>query len=253
MDQATGPLSGRIALVTGAARGLGLHFAEALVEAGAKVALVARSADLLREHAERLGPSALAMPGDIADPDSVRAAFAATTEAFGGLDVLVNNATLNYAHRIEEATDAELQAEIGVNILGPIYCIREAVPLMRARGAGDIINVSSESVLRPFPFLATYAACKSAIETLTIGMRDEVRQDGIRMTTLRSGTVASGGAFLQGSDPERMRRFLEAAAAGGHLDHVGQAISPKVAAKALVDLLATPREAHIDMIAVRAI
>src|ERR1700712_5679183 len=104
-----------------------------MVEAGANVVMGARSADLLRQEAERLGPRALAAPADLADPDAVRAAFSATKQAFGGLDVLVNNATLNYAHRIEEATDVELQAEVGVNILGAIYCMREAIPMMRAR------------------------------------------------------------------------------------------------------------------------
>jgi NAD(P)-dependent dehydrogenase (short-subunit alcohol dehydrogenase family) len=248
-DQA---LAGKVALVTGAARGIGLHFAEALAAAGARVALIARSGDALRQETERLGARALGLATDISSPDAVRAAFAATVNAFGGLDILVNNATLNHLHRVEEATDGELQAEIGVNILGAIYCMRQAIPLMRARGGGDIVNVSSESVLRPFPFLATYAACKAAIENLTIGMREEVRHDNIRMTTLRSGTVASGGAFLQGSDPERMRLFVETATAGGYLHDVGKAISPRITAKALIDVVTMPREAHIDVVAVRA-
>ena len=253
MAQAQTLLSGKVALVTGAARGLGLHFTEALIAAGAQVAMVARSAEVLAVEAERLGPAALPTPADIADPDSVAGAFAAATRAFGGVDILVNNATLNYAHTVEQVTNAELQAEIGVNILGAIYCMREAVPLMRARGGGDIVNVSSESVTRPFPFLSIYAACKAAIENLTIGMREEVRRDGIRVTTLRSGTVASGGAFMQGTDPERIEQFRAAADAGGFTHGVGQPISPKVAAKALVDLVTLPREAHIDLIAVRAI
>lgn len=246
-------LSGKVAIVTGAARGLGLHFAEALVAAGARTALVARSAESLRAEAERLGPQALAVPADISDPASVDAAFARTVEAFGGVDILVNNATLNYAHRVEEARNEELQAAVGVNILGTIYCIRSAVPRMRARGGGDIVNVSSESVLRPFPFLAVYAACKAAIENLTIGMREEVRHDGIRMTTFRSGTVASGGAFLNAADPARLREFVEASAAGGYQHDVGKPISPKISAKALIDLLCVPREAHIDLVAVRAV
>jgi len=246
-------LDGKVALVTGAARGLGLHMAEALIEAGAKVALLARSAEALRAEADRLGPAALPLVADISDPASVKAAFDATVERFGGLDILVNNATLNYAHKVEQATNAELQAEIGVNILGAIYCMRDAIPLMRARGGGDIVNVSSESVTRPFPFLSIYAACKAAIENLTIGVREEVRGDNIRVTTLRSGTVASGGAFMAGSDPQRLQEFAEACEVGGFTHGVGAPISPKVASKALVDLISIAREAHIDMIAVRAI
>jgi NAD(P)-dependent dehydrogenase (short-subunit alcohol dehydrogenase family) len=253
VDQSEGLLAGKAALVTGAARGLGLHIAEALIVAGAQVALVARSAEVLRDEAGRLGPRALPVIADIADPDSVRAAFAATAKALGGLDILVNNATLNYAHRIEEATDAELQAEVGVNVLGAIYCMREAIPLMRARGGGDIVNISSESLLRPFPLLTVYAACKAGIENLTIGLREELRRENIRVATLRSGTIDSGGGFLQGSDPERLLRFQEESAAGGYLDGVGKAISPKIAAKALVDMVTAPREAHIDIVSVRAI
>jgi len=248
-----GRLGGRVALVTGAARGLGLHMAEALIAEGAQVVMVARSAEQLREESARLGPSALAVAADISDPDSLSAAFAAAREAFGGLDILVNNATLNYAHKIEQATNAELQAEVGVNILGAIYGIRDAIPLMRARGGGDIVNVSSESVMRPFPFLSLYAACKAAIENLTVGLREEVRKDNIRVTTLRSGVVASGGAFMAGSDPERLQQFQEECVTQGFSYGVGEPISPKITAKALIDFLTVPREAHIDVISVRSI
>jgi len=248
-----GVLSGKVAFVTGAARGLGLHMSEALLEAGASVALVARSAEALRQEAERLGPLALAVPCDISDPDSVRRAFATTVEAFGGLDILVNNATLNYAHTVEQITDEELRAEVGVNIIGAIQCMRDAVPLMRARGGGDIINVSSESITRPFPFLSLYAACKAAIENLTVGMREEVRAENIRVTTLRSGAVATGGAFLRGSDMDRLMQFKEMADSQGHHRDVGESISPKVTAKALIDVVTVPRHAHIDMIWVRAV
>jgi NAD(P)-dependent dehydrogenase (short-subunit alcohol dehydrogenase family) len=253
MAQTEGALSGKVALVTGAARGLGLHIAEALVDAGASVALVARSADALQTEAERLGPNASAISTDIADPDAVRAAFAAAARAFGGVDILVNSATLNYAHTIEQATDAELQAEVGVNVLGAIYCMREAIPLMRARGGGDIVNISSETVLRPFPFLGLYAACKSAVETLAVSMREDFRRENIRVTTLRSGTIASGGAFLAGTDPERLRQFFEAAESGGYISGCGEPISPKVTARALIDIVTAPREAHLDLVSVRAI
>lgn len=246
-------LAGKIALVTGAARGLGLNFAEAFVARGAKVALLARSGDKLRSEVARLGPNALAVEADISDPDSVRAAFAALVGSFGGLDILVNNATLNYGHRIEDATDAELQAEVGVNLLGQIYCVREAVPLMRARGAGDIVNISSESVIRPFPFLVTYAAYKAACETLMIGLRSEVRKDNIRATTLRSGSIATGGSFLHRLTPERVTEFVEAATAAGLMHEAGKPMTPDAAVNALIGLLEAPRDAHIDMISVRAV
>src|SRR3569833_2353512 len=104
--------------VPAAARGLGLHFAQALVAAGAKVAMLARSQKLLDEEAARLGPNALSLPTDIASPTAVRQAFARVEQAFGGVDVLGNNAMLTFIHRIEDATDEELQQQIGVNVLG---------------------------------------------------------------------------------------------------------------------------------------
>ena len=247
-----GAMTGRVAVVTGAARGLGLHFAQALVEAGAKVVMLARSHDLLAEAAERLGPAALAVPTDIASPAAVKQAFARAEQAFGGVDILINNAMLTFLHRIEDATDDELRQQVGVNILGAIYCMREAIPAMRRRGGGDIVNISSESVVRPFPMLTAYAATKAAIENLTIGMREEVRGDNIRMTTLRSGTVASGGAIFQGAGPAKIEAFMAAAGAGGYLHDVGKAISPRTTAQALLALLAMPRDAHIDFVAVRA-
>jgi len=249
----SGVLDGKVAFVTGAARGLGLYLAQGMIEAGAKVALAARSAEALREHAQRLGPAALAAPCDVADPDSVRAAFAATAEAFGGLDILVNNATLNHAHRIADITDAEAQAEVGVNVLGPIYCMREAIALMRPRGGGDIVNISSESVFRPFPLLSLYAATKAAIETLAVGMREELRAENIRVTTLRSGVVAGGGAFMAGSDPEMMAEYRRQATAGYYPQASGKAIDPSITARAMIDLITAPRESHIDIISVRAI
>jgi len=250
--QTDGVLNGKVALVTGAARGLGLFFAEALIKAGARVTLVARSAKALEEAATRLGPNALAAAADIASPDAVRAAFAKTLAAFGGLDVLVNNATLTFAHRIEDACDGDLQAEFGVNILGAICCIRDAIPLMRARGGGDIVNVSSESVFRPFPLLTTYAAAKAAIETLTVGMREEVRAANIRVTTLRSGALASDGGFMKDSTPDHLREVGRLSAEGGYTHEAGEPIDPRITAQALIDLLRLPREAHVDVIAVRA-
>jgi meso-butanediol dehydrogenase/(S,S)-butanediol dehydrogenase/diacetyl reductase len=248
----SGAMSGRVAVVTGAARGLGFHFAQALVEAGARVAMLARSEDLLREAARGLGTRALAIPTDIASPAAVKQAFAQAEAAFGGVDILVNNAMLTFIHRIEDATDEELGQQVGVNILGTIYCMREAIPAMRRRGGGDIVNISTESVTRPFPMLTAYAATKAAIENLTIGMREEVRGDNIRMTTLRSGTVASGGNVFQGADPAKIEAFMAAAGAGGYLHDVGKAISPQTTAQALLALLAMPRDAHIDFVAVRA-
>jgi NAD(P)-dependent dehydrogenase (short-subunit alcohol dehydrogenase family) len=186
----TGRLSGKVALVTGASRGLGRRLCEALVAEGARVGMVARGADDLAQAAVPFGSQALTLPTDITQPDAVRAAFAALKQRFGGVDILVNNAALGHPQKIAEADDRLLQLEVAANLLGPIYCVREAVASMRTRGGGDIVNISSESARLPYPFLSLYAATKSALETLSDGLREELRGDRIRVGVLRSGRLA---------------------------------------------------------------
>ena len=129
---------GKVAVVTGASRGLGKRLCEAVIREGGCAAMLARNADALRTAAEELGPCAVALPTDISDPGAVRRAFDTIRERWRGADLLVNNAALGHLQPIEEAEDALLQEEIGANLLGPIFCIRSAIPLLRAKGGGDI-------------------------------------------------------------------------------------------------------------------
>jgi meso-butanediol dehydrogenase / (S,S)-butanediol dehydrogenase / diacetyl reductase len=139
-------LDNKVAVVTGASGGLGRRLCEAMVLAGMRVAMLSRDGGALRDLAATIGPSAEVHATDISDPAAVRSAFAAITARHGGVDVLVNNAALGHLQSIEQAEDELLQAEVGTNFLGPIYCTREAIPLMRARGGGHIVNITSESV-----------------------------------------------------------------------------------------------------------
>ncbi len=183
----TGALDGRVAAVTGASRGIGKTIARMLAAAGARVALLARSADQLADVAASIGPAALAIPVDIGDPASVADAFATIARKLGRLDVLVNNAAIAWPHRIEEVSDDNLLTEIATNLTGPILTSRSAIPLMRAAGGGDIVNLSSESSHDPFPFLVVYSATKAGLEVFTQGLAHEVKQDGIRVTLLAIG------------------------------------------------------------------
>ncbi|MFP6850433.1 MAG: SDR family oxidoreductase [Pseudomonas sp.] len=246
----SGRLAGKVAIVTGASRGLGRRISELLVEEGACVGLVARASDDLTAAAAALGVRALALPADLSDPEAVRAAFARVGEHFGGVDILVNNAALGHPQKIAEADDRLLQLEVAANVLGPIYCIREATRSMRTRGGGDVVNISSESVCAPYPYLSVYAATKSALETLSQGLREELRADGIRVGVLRSGRLSESG-FHRSWSPETRERFRAEARASGHDASSGEAISPLITARAVLDMLCLPREARLTMMELR--
>ena len=163
-----------------------------------------------------------------------------------------NNAALCLLHRIEEATDEDAQREVATNLLGPLWCARAAIPYMRTAGRGDIVNISSESVRLPFPYLTLYAATKAGLETFSEGLRSEVRGYGIRVTVLRSGNVA-GGEIARNWDDDHRAQFFETIQKTGHAAFAGQAISPETTARALINALSLPAEANVDMIEVRAI
>lgn len=243
--------TGHVAVITGAARGLGKRIAEAFVNEGGCVAMLGRDAASLELAAAELGATAMPFPTDISDPAAVRRAFDAIGARFGGVDFLVNNAALGHLQTIEEADDRLLQEEVGANLLGPIYCIRAAIPLMKARGGGGIVNVTSESVNRPYPFLTVYAATKSAMETLSAGLRTELRGNGIRITVLRSGRMGESG-FNRDWPEERRARYREVVKAEGYHASSGEPISPQITARAVMDVLGLPREANIDLLELRS-
>ena len=246
-------LEGKVAVVTGGGVGLGRQVAEQLIGHGARVAIVGRTRTTLEQVANALGANLLPVVADVSDPQQVRRAFKEIDVAFGGVDILVNNAAMYRAYKIEEATDDELQGTFAANVLGPAYCIREAIPRMRKRGAGDIVTVSSESARKPFPWLCAYAASKSALESLSLGLRNELRADNIRVCVFRSGFMTGENANLNSWPEGRLEQFIAAAGTSGHLSNAGAGVSPATAASALVSALTLPREANIDVLELRSI
>jgi short-subunit dehydrogenase len=240
----------KVAVVTGASRGLGRRVSEALAQRGVRVALVSRSEASLKESAAALGSMTAAFPADVGEPQGVRDVFAAIRQRFGRVDILVNNAALGHLQSIEDADDRLLQQEVATNLLGPIYCMRAAIPMMREAGGGDIINITSESTRNPYPFLAVYAATKSAVETVSAGLRSELRGENIRVTVLRSGRLTESGFNRDWPEAQRAR-YRELVTQQGYYAASGAPISPQITAQAIVDLIALPRAACVDCIELR--
>ena len=249
-DETKCRMEDKVAVVTGASRGLGKRVGQAFAKEGIRVALLARNPAALNAAAQEIGPLAKAFPTDISDPAAVRETFGAIVRHFHGVDILVNNAALGHLQSIEESDDRLLQEEISTNLLGAIYCIRSAIPLMRARGAGDIVNITSESTRTPYPFLTVYAATKSAIETLSAGLRTELRGENIRITVLRSGRLSESG-FNRDWPEERRERYRAIVQRDGYHAASGEPISPRITAQAIVELIRLPRAANVDLMELR--
>ena len=190
----TTSLNGKFALVTGAGGGLGKQIALQLIAAGATVAALGRTPEKLEKLREIHGKSVLPLIGDVGNPDDVRNAFQHIDEQFGRLDILINNAGIYHPFLIDEASDHQLQSIINTNLLGPAYCMREAVKRMKPNGGGDIVNVTSESARNPFPYLSMYAASKSGLEALSTAQRAELSAHDIRVIIFRSGSMTGDDA-----------------------------------------------------------
>ncbi|HYC90254.1 MAG TPA: SDR family oxidoreductase [Thermoanaerobaculia bacterium] len=196
-----GEFDGRVAIVTGASSGIGRRTAELLVARGAKVAVMARSAEKLQAMA---GDSMLAVPGDVSDLADVERLFSMTESRFGKCDVLVNNAGIIDPAPLIDITHDQWQRMFAVNVDAVFLTCRRALPSMLERGKGAIVNVSSISGVpgpEKFPGWVSYCASKGAVISLTEALAVEVKSRGVRVNCVSPGAVdtpmwaeASGGA-----------------------------------------------------------
>jgi 3-oxoacyl-[acyl-carrier protein] reductase len=185
-------LGGQVALVTGASRGIGRGIALALAEAGAQVALTARSESRLRsverEIRER-GGKALSLPADLAEESQVQAMFARLAEAYGRLDILVNNAGLGLFGALSDFTAEDFDRLIAVNLKAVFLCCREAMRLMISRRSGYIINISSVVGFKGYPKQSIYTATKHGVMGITKSLAVEAQPYGIRVSAVLPGGV----------------------------------------------------------------
>ncbi len=189
-------LTGKVAIVTGASKGIGAAVAKALAEAGAAVAVNYSSA---KEGADRVvseitssGGKAIAIGGDVTKAGDVKRLFEETRKSFGSVDVLVNNAGVFQFAPFEEITEKEFHRHFDINVLGTILATQEALKHF-PRGGGSIINISSIASENPVPKSSLYAASKGAIDTLTMALAKELGPRKIRVNTVAPGLVDTEG------------------------------------------------------------
>jgi 3-oxoacyl-[acyl-carrier protein] reductase len=196
----------RIALITGGTRGIGYAVAEALLRAGNKVAFTGTTDDgvVKAEHAlsanhPSSGGQVAGIVCDVRDGAAAERAVRTAVARFGGLDVLINCAGVGVGVPIAEMPHDEWDRIIGTNLTGVFNCCKAAIPHLRARGGGWIVNLSSLASTSPFPGGAAYCASKAGLNAFGDALMQELRYDNIRVTTVLPGSVATG---FSGREPE---------------------------------------------------
>ena len=181
--------AGKSALITGAARGIGLAMARAYLAEGARVALADINAAAAEQAAADLGPGAMAVELDVTRQDSIDRAFDTVAERQGGLDILVNNAALFSAAPIAEITRADYDRIFAVNVAGTLFCLQAAARHMIPQGRGTIINMASQAGRRGESLVAVYCASKAAVISLTQSAALNLIRHGINVSAIAPGVV----------------------------------------------------------------
>ena len=189
-------INAQVAVVTGGSRGIGFAVASALVADGARVVVTGKSEAHLsaaRPLIEKAGPGAVeTLQADVRRYDEVERAIAATVTRFGGLDILVNNAGVGIFANVADMTPAEWSEVIDTNLTGVFNGCRAAIPHLRRRGGGFIVNISSLAGKSAFPTAAAYCATKSGLNAFSEALMQELRYDNIRVSYVMPGSVATG-------------------------------------------------------------
>jgi len=208
-------------IVTGASSGIGLSTAVALSDHGAKVALLARTKDVLESLSQRL-PDSLPLVVDMTNFEGVRQAIGTVYQHYGRIDGLINNAGRSYAASIEEIEPAIFDEIFHLNVLGPIVAMQAVIPIMRKQGAGSIVNVNSGTAFMTIPEYSVYSSSKRALLGFSLTARAELEKDGIVVSEVypyttatnfgknRLGNPGSGPAsnYAEGDSPEHVANLI---------------------------------------------
>jgi 3-oxoacyl-[acyl-carrier protein] reductase len=213
-------LQGKVAVVTGASKGIGAGIAKALGAAGASVVVNYASdkagADKTVAAIKAAGGQAVAIKGDVSKSADVKQLFAETKKTYGKLDVLVNNAGVFKFAPLEQTDEAEYQRQFGINVWGTIQATREALPLFGPQG-GSVINISSIVSRMGIPGSAVYAGTKGAVDTITQVLASELGPRKIRVNSINPGMVESEGAHAAGFIGSDFQKNIEAQAPLGRI------------------------------------
>ena len=243
----TDSLRDKVAIITGASSGIGEATARRLAESGARVVLAARRVERLEALAadiEHRQGTALVAPTDVTDERSVQRLARTALDAFGRIDILINNAGIMPLSPISKLRVEEWDRMIDVNIKGVLYCVAATLPTMLEQGSGHIINVSSVAGRRPFPSGTVYSATKFAVRAISQGLRLELSPiKGIRVTDIEPGVVATELTHHI-TDNETANRFQEMWAEKTPLESVD-------IAETILFVLSRPDHVNVNEILVR--
>lgn len=230
-------LTGKIAVITGGARGIGYAVAERLLEEDAKVVFCAihqASVDAAMERLSAKG-KVIGFAADVSNPDDVRRLFAAARMKFGGVDILVNNAGIRTYKPVADLDPAEWDRMLRVNLSGPFYCSHEALQIFRQQGHGDIVHISSLSSTSAFAGGAGYNASKAGLHGLADATMLDHRYDGVRISEVLPGSTDTD--FDSGAGHARVAADWK--------------VAPADIAEAVVFLLRMPRRVTVSRIDVK--
>lgn len=236
-------------VITGAGSGLGRAMARRLAADGHRLFLLGRTQAKIEAVAGELGDDAHAIVCDVADPQSVDAAFAEIGRRTSRIDVLINNAGVYAPFFIKDASNAQIRAALDTNLAGPIYCSRAAIPML-VRGS-HIISIGSETVVVPIAMHALYQSSKAGLERFSKTLNQELAPEGIRVTLVRASAMIDEDMTLT-VDPEMHRRFAEENLKLG-VDHRTKPISHfNSVAELIPQLISLPEDLNVPEIMLEA-